>query len=55
MKKKDMQDHTPASVRCSKCGKVILTADMAQAYRERDIQDLVKRHSCSVQINVKSD
>ena len=45
-KVKDMQDKTPASIVCSACARIIIPAARIEAYRERDIGDLITHHKC---------
>ena len=55
MESKDMQDHKPVDVVCSRCRKIILPAGRAVAYRERDIQLAIYGHRCAAQDEAKRD
>lgn len=46
---RNMQDRTPGDIACSKCGKVILSAERAKSYRERDINEIVAGHTCGTE------
>ena len=41
---KPMQDRTPHAVRCSACGAEVIPAEIAKAYRQRDIDEIVRIH-----------
>ncbi len=54
-KVKNMQDKTPTAIVCSACAKIIVPAPQIEAYRERDIKDLIARHKCSLAMQSKRD
>jgi hypothetical protein len=54
-KVKTMQDKTPADIRCSACAKIIVPAHRTESYRERDLQEIISRHKCSLAGHSKRD
>lgn len=50
-----MQDDHPASIACSKCGRIIITAAKVAGMRERTIQEFVDAHRCTVAAESKRD
>lgn len=52
---KNMQDHTPEHIVCSKCAAIIIPASRIQAYSERDVRKFVDQHKCHRQDESKRD
>lgn len=52
---KDMQDKTPNDVVCSKCSMIIVPALKVEAYRQRDIDEIVASHKCQRSMESKRD
>lgn len=52
---KNMQDDTPNSISCSKCGRTIVSASRVHSYRQRDIDSLVAGHKCVPSREAKKD
>ncbi len=52
---KTMQDHTPETIACSKCGAIIVPAVKIHAYRERQISNMIASHQCRKADEAKRD
>ena len=55
MEIKNMQDKTDHAVACPHCAFVIIPARRIHSYRERDIQQMITNHKCTVARESKRD